>query len=53
MKVTIDENGYVIDWALAGDNGGIDVPEPDDLEEFIFCPTGYKVVDGLLQKDDT
>ena len=53
MKVNLDENGYVIDWALAGDNGGIDVPEPDDLEEFIFCATGYKVVDGLLQKDDT
>lgn len=53
MKVTIDENGYVIDWALAGDNGGIDVPEPDDLEEFVICATGYKVVDGFLQKDDT
>ena len=53
MKVTIDENGYVIDWALAGDNGGIDVPEPDDLEEFMICATGYKVVDGMLQKDNT
>lgn len=53
MKVNLDENGYVREWALVGDNGGIDVPEPDDLEEFIFCATGYKVVDGLLQKDDT
>lgn len=53
MKVTIDKDGYVIDWALVGDNGGIDVPEPDDLEEFVICATGYKVVDGLLQKDNT
>lgn len=53
MKVTIDKDGYVIDWALVGDNGGVDVPEPDDLEEFMICATGYKVVDGMLQKDNT
>lgn len=53
MKVTIDKDGYVIDWALVGDNGGLDVPEPDDLEEFVTCATGYKVVDGQLQKDET
>lgn len=53
MKVTIGKDGYVIDWALVGDNGGVDVPEPDDLEEFMICATGYKVVDGMLQKDNT
>lgn len=53
MKVTMDKDGYVIDWALVGDNGGVDVPEPDDLEEFMICATGYKVVDGMLQKDNT
>ena len=53
MKVTIDKDGYVIDWALVGDNGGVDVPEPDDLEELMICATGYKVVDGMLQKDNT
>lgn len=53
MKVTIDKDGYVIDWALVGDNGGVDVQEPDDLEEFMICATGYKVVDGMLQKDNT
>lgn len=52
MKVTLDKDGYVIDWALVGDNGGIDVPEPDDLEQFMTCASGYKFVDGLLQKDD-
>ena len=51
MKVNLDENGYVRDWAIVGDNGGIDVAEPNDLEEFITCATGYKVVDGVLQKD--
>ena len=53
MKVNVDQDGYVIDWALVGDNGGIDVPEPDDLEEFISCATGYMVVDGILKKDAT
>ena len=51
MKVNLDENGYVREWALVGDNGGIDVPEPEDLEEFIVCAAGYKVVDGVLMKD--
>ena len=51
MKVNLDENGYIKEWAIVGDNGGIDVPEPDDLESFIECSTGYKVVDGLLVKD--
>ena len=51
MKVNLDENGYVREWAIVGDNGGIDVPEPDDLESFIECSTGYKVVGGQLVKD--
>lgn len=51
MKVTLDKNGYVREWALVGDNGGVDVPEPEDLEGFMCCATGYKVVDGILQKD--
>lgn len=51
MKVTLDENGYVREWALVGDNGGIDVPEPEDLEMFMECASGYKVVNGILMKD--
>ena len=52
MKVTLDENGYVKEWALVGDNGGIDVPEPEELESFLECFTGYKVENGILVKDE-
>ncbi len=52
MKVNLDENGYVREWALVGDNGGVDVPEPDDLEGFIACAEGYRLKDGVLVKDE-
>ena len=52
MKVTLDENGYVKEWALVGDNGGMDVPEPEELESFLECFTGYKVENGILVKDE-
>jgi len=51
MKVNIDENGYVTEWALVGDNGGTDVPDPEDLQSFMECFTGYKLVDGALVKN--
>ena len=51
MKVNLDENGYVREWALVGDNGGIDVPEPEDLQGFMSCFEGYRLVDGKLLKD--
>lgn len=52
MKVNLDKNGFVREWALVGDNGGIDVPDPEDLEAFMECATGYRVVKGILKKDD-
>ena len=48
LKVTLDENNYVTGWCMVGDNGGIDVELPEDLDGFMDCFTGYKVVDGLL-----
>jgi len=52
MKVTIDNDGYVTGWALVGDNGGIDVDKPDDLDGFLECFSGYKLVNGALTKDE-
>lgn len=51
MKVNLDENGYVREWALVGDNGGIDVPDPEDLQGFMSRFEGYRLVDGKLLKD--
>ncbi len=52
LKVTTDENGYVTGWCMVGDNGGIDVEMPEDLDRFMDCFTGYKVVDGRLVLDE-
>ncbi len=52
MKVTTDESGYVTGWALIGDNGGVDVSEPEDLDGFMQCFSGYRLSDGMLVKDD-
>lgn len=52
LKVTTDENGYVNGWCMVGDNGGIDVDLPDDLDGFMDCASGYRVVDGRLVLDE-
>ena len=55
MKVNLDENGYVREWALVGDNGGIDVPEPEDIEEFLYLggneQSTHEYVSKLLGKE--
>ena len=35
LKVTLDENNYVTGWCMVGDNGGIDVELPEDLDGFM------------------
>ena len=52
LKVTLDENNYVNGWCMVGDNGGVDVEPPEDLDGFMECFTGYKVVDGNLVLDE-
>lgn len=52
LKVTLDENNYVNGWCMVGDNGGVDVEPPEDLDGFMECFTGYKVVDGKLVLDE-
>ena len=53
MKVLCDDKGYVSSFALIGDLlNGIDVPEPENITGFLECTTGYKIVDGVLIKDE-
>ena len=52
MKVLCDKDGFVSNYALIGDLiDGIEVPDPENIAEFIECATGYKIVDGTLVKD--
>ena len=52
MKVLCDDKGFVSSFAVIGDLiDGIEVPEPEDIAEFLECATGYKIVDGVLVKD--
>lgn len=51
MKIKTDANGYVTEWALIGDNGGIEVEAPDDLSGFIRNYSCYLLADGKLVKD--
>ena len=52
MKVLCDEKGFVSSFAVIGDLiDGIEVPEPENITEFLECATGYKIVDGVLVKD--
>lgn len=50
-QVIIDENGYVKEHTLGGNIGGIEVALPSDLDDFIKNFTSYKLIDGLLIKD--
>ena len=51
LKVTLDENNYVTGWCMVGDNGGVAVELPDDLDGFMECFTAYHVIDGKLVLD--
>ena len=53
MKVLCDDKGFVSSFAVIGDLiDGIEVPEPENIAEFLECAAGYKIVDGVLVKDD-
>lgn len=52
MKIYIDENNYLKEWALAGDNGGFECPDPEDIEDFrenwqIYYYDGEKLIKNL------
>lgn len=52
MKVNVDENGYVTEWCMVGDNGGAEVEPPEDFDSFLDCFSGFKLVNGELVKDE-
>ena len=52
MKVTFDKNGYVDGWCDIGDNGGVEVYPPEDLEHFIEQFASFHLVNGKLVLDE-
>ncbi len=53
MKVLLNEQGYVVSYALEGDLlDAVETAEPADLSHFEECFTAYRVRDGALVLDD-
>lgn len=47
MKVLLDDKGFIQSYALIGDLvGGIDLPDPEDIDHFEEHFTAYRVRDG-------
>lgn len=52
MQVLVDENGYVISYAIEGELlDSIQVETPEDIESFESNYSSYKVVDSILVFD--
>ena len=53
MQVLLDENGFVVAYAIIGDlNGGIKVPDPEDIDHFESHFPAYLVRDGTATFDN-
>lgn len=53
MKVLLNEQGYVVSYALEGDLlDAVEAAEPADLSHFEEHFTAYRVQDGVLVFDD-
>ncbi len=49
MQIVTDEKGFVLSFAYVGTLvGGIDVPEPEDIEQFLHQFYAYQFQDGKL-----
>lgn len=47
MKVLLDDKGFIQSYALIGNLvGGIDLPDPEDIDHFEEHFTAYRVRDG-------
>lgn len=47
MKVLLDDKGFIQSYALIGDLvGGIDLPDPENIDHFAAHFTAYRVRDG-------
>ena len=52
MKALLNENGFIISYALVGDLvDGVDLPDPEDVEHFQENFAAYKVRDGTAAFD--
>ena len=53
MKVKLNEQGFVTDFALVGEiEGGIETDEPQDLDHFREHFSAYKLKEKLLTFDE-
>lgn len=49
MQIVTDEQGFVLSFAYVGTLvGGIEVPEPDNIEQFLHQFYAYQIQDGKL-----
>jgi hypothetical protein len=54
MKIVLDEQGFVLNYAIVGsfeDETQIEIIEPDDLEDFETNYRSYHIIDDKLVKD--
>ena len=52
MKALLDENGFILSYALVGELvDGIELPDPEDIAHFEEHFTAYKVRDGTAAFD--
>ncbi len=52
MKALLDENGFILSYALVGELiNGIELPDPEDIAHFEEHFTAYKVRDGTAVFD--
>lgn len=50
MQIVTDEQGFVLSFAYVGTLvGGIEVPEPEDIEQFLHQFYAYQFQDGKLE----
>lgn len=53
MKVLLDDNGFIISFAMIGDLvNGIDLPMPDNMSHFLAHFLSYKISNGVAIFDE-
>ena len=54
MKVLLNDNGFITNFAIVGDLiDGIDVQDPANEEHFFEHFSSYRVIDGVVVFDET
>lgn len=53
MQIKVNKQGYITDYAYIGSiDGGIEVPDPQDIGHFERHFLSYRVRDGTLEYDE-